>query len=172
MLNLALMLMSKRMHGECSKAVSRLKARLEGQYPAYIENVRNWSSVFSGISIITNRSTPSHLDDKGYNEGFDLLLTGGTYSNAVLKLEDLGAELAYAPGTLIAICGRVLKHGVESWDCGDRICYAHFVRDDVLSSVGCQRAPLVNLSEFSTHMKGSFPDQLLESAISFMKNTV
>ena len=43
----------------------------------------------------------------------------------------MGLDLEYSSGTVIGFCGSVLKHGVEEWGMGDRICYAHFMRESV-----------------------------------------
>ena len=42
---------------------------------------------------------------------------------------DLGLDLNYASGTVVSFCGTILEHQVSSWGVGDRICYAHFMRE-------------------------------------------
>lgn len=164
LVNYAVMLIASRFHRECSAAVAMVKARQEDLQPQYIQNVRNWPSIFSGISVICNRETPAHIDNRGYDPAFDVLLTGGTYKTAWLVLEEIGGEFFYPPGTFVALNGRVFKHAVDDWDEGDRICYAHFVRDDVHAVLGCERAPWVNLSDFAQSMSDSFTDKLVHSA--------
>lgn len=91
-----------------------------------------WQSVCTGISIISNRLTPSHRDRKGRPEWFDTLLN---YSDSAtsprLLIDDMGLDLKYSSGAVVSLCGSVLTHGVKSWDMGNRICYAHFMRESV-----------------------------------------
>ena len=59
-----------------------------------------------------NRETITHQDIKGYRESFDMLVTIGDYSEGWLHLPGLGFSLIYNPGTLVAISGNILAHGV------------------------------------------------------------
>lgn len=93
---------------------------------------REWQSVYTGLSAISNRLTPSHRDKKGRPEWYDTLVS---YSDKDAKpqllLEDLGLELRYPTGTVVGFCGTILKHEVRAWGKGDRICFAHFMRESV-----------------------------------------
>jgi hypothetical protein len=53
------------------------------------------SRVWQGISVMINRLTPKHRDEAGPKTGYDLLLAAGSANDAVLELDDLGAELEY-----------------------------------------------------------------------------
>ena len=93
---------------------------------------QKWQSVYTGIAIICNRVTPFHRDTKGKPEWFDILLSySEPGASPVLSISDLGLDLDYSSGTVVGLCGSVLKHGVDSWGVGDRICYAHFMRESV-----------------------------------------
>jgi hypothetical protein len=108
---------------------------------------REWQSVYTGIAIICNRVTPSHRDSKARPEWFDTLVN---YSNngsiPRLLIEDLGLDLKYSSGTVVALCGRVLKHEVRAWGVGDRVCYAHFMREAVRERLDVPPAGWVNRS--------------------------
>jgi hypothetical protein len=106
------------------------------------EDIANqWQSVYTGIAIISNRRTPFHRDTKGRPEWYDTLVN---YSEATtsprLVIEDIGLDLEYSSGTVVALCGSVLKHGVESPDVVNRICYAHFMRESVRKRLKARRA--------------------------------
>jgi len=91
-----------------------------------------WQSVFTGVSIISNRLTPKHRDSKGRPEWYDLLANffqGG--SSPRFLVSDLGLDLNYSSGTVIGFCGSILEHEVKAWGRGDRVCYAHFMRENV-----------------------------------------
>lgn len=93
---------------------------------------QDWQSIYSGISVISNRITPSHRDSSGRPEWYDTLASycdGG--STPYLLIKDLGLKLEYSSGTVAAFCGTVLEHEVKSWGRGDRVCYAHFMREKV-----------------------------------------
>ena len=95
-----------------------------------------WSSVFTGISVMANRLTKPHIDRNGSHAWYDVLTTIGSYSNATLHLQELGLDLHYPSGTVVAFCANLLTHEVDSWGEGDRICYAMFMRKAVLRHFG------------------------------------
>jgi hypothetical protein len=100
--------------------------------PTTMEIAKQWQSVFTGIAIISNRVTPAHRDTKGKPEWFDLLMSyGGIDSKPKLFINDLGLELGYSSGTVVGLCGSIFEHEVGSWGDGDRVCYAHFMREAV-----------------------------------------
>lgn len=49
-----------------------------------------------------------------------------------MRLPDLGATLRYLPGTLVAVSGKIIRHGVPQWAGEERFCIAHFMKDAVL----------------------------------------
>jgi hypothetical protein len=93
---------------------------------------KEWQSVYNGISIISNRQTPFHRDSKGRPEWYNTLINySGTGGRPRLVLKDLGMDLEYLSGTVVGFCGSILQHGVGTWGNGDRVCYAHFMRESV-----------------------------------------
>ena len=71
---------------------------------------------------------------------YDFLVSAGRHTGTLFKLSDVDASLSYKPGTVIAICGKVLRHGVPEWTEGqDRLCIAHFMRDAVHNRLGLPR---------------------------------
>lgn len=99
----------------------------------------HWASVWSGIALIVNRQTPNHRDSGGSLSMYDLLISAGTHQTCYIDITDLGAEFLYLPGTMLALSGKVLRHGVKSWSGGERICAAHFMKDGVHNRVGQPR---------------------------------
>ncbi|KII83157.1 hypothetical protein PLICRDRAFT_119745, partial [Plicaturopsis crispa FD-325 SS-3] len=136
------------------EAIERLKTgdHLQTKH----SNVSLWPSVFSGIEVISNRITPNHRDCDGTFEGYDLLLSGGSHSHAEMFLADLGANLAYQPGTVVGLCGKLLRHEVADWKGGERVCYAHFMRDAVHSRLGVRRAKWVEENIYHKLMSTEF----------------
>lgn len=92
--------------------------------------LNRWASVFSGVSVISNRITPPHWDGNSRRNWYDLLATLGRYENCTLELPGLGISLEYGPGTVAGISGCVLEHAVPGFN-GDRVCYAYFMRNNV-----------------------------------------
>lgn len=95
-----------------------------------------WASAFTGIAVVVNRLTKSHRDRRAEQMWYDLLVSLGTHQTAKLELPELGLELDYPPGTVVAFCGNVFLHEVKDWGEGDRLCYAFFMRKGVLSRLG------------------------------------
>ena len=89
-----------------------------------------WASVFSGVAVISNRSTPPHRDGSSRYHWYDILVTLGRYRDCNLELPGLGISLEYGPGTVVGISGKTLEHAVPSFS-GDRVCYAYFMRNNV-----------------------------------------
>ena len=97
-----------------------------------MEIAKQWQSVYTGIAIISNRITPAHRDSKGKPEWFDLLMNyAGDETQPKLLIHDLGLELNYSSGTVVGLCGTIFEHEVRAWGDGDRVCYAHFMREAV-----------------------------------------
>lgn len=114
------------------------------------EHIANqWQSVYTGIQVICNRITPPHRDSKGRPEWYDIL---ANYSEVGalprLVIEDIGLDLEYGSGTVVGFCGSIFQHGVDSWGDGDRICYAHFMRESVRKRLKVPAAGWVKRSNY------------------------
>lgn len=108
-----------------------------------------WQSVYSGIAIICNRLTPAHRDSKGRVEWYDTLVSYSSNTNRPkLLIKDLGMDLDYSSGTVVSLCGTVLEHGVRNWGRGDRVCYAHFMRESVRKRLDVPPAGWVNRATY------------------------
>lgn len=92
--------------------------------------VDNWPSVFNGVQVIGNRITPRHRDSNSLQEWFNILISIGPYNNAEMTLYNLGVKMPYPPGSIIAIGGKAVEHGVEEFN-GERVCLAYFMRQNV-----------------------------------------
>lgn len=93
---------------------------------------QEWQSVYTGIAVMCNRLTPFHRDTKGRPEWYDVLLSYSDQGSCPeLQIEDIGLGLQYESGAVVGLCGSVFKHGVGVWGVGNRICYAHFMRESV-----------------------------------------
>jgi hypothetical protein len=98
------------------------------------EIANQWQSIYTGISIISNRTTPAHRDSKGRPEWYDTLISYSDPSTRPrLLIGDLGLDLNYPSGTVVGFCGSIFSHEVKYWGEGDRVCYAHFMREAVRS---------------------------------------
>jgi hypothetical protein len=105
-----------------------------------------WQSVFTGVSVIGNRISPKHRDGKGRPEWFDILANFFKDESPQKKspprflVSDLQLDLKYSSGTVIGFCGSILEHEVKAWRRGDRVCYAHFMRESVRDRLGADAA--------------------------------
>ena len=106
-----------------------------------------WASVFNGVSVISNRSTPSHRDVSSRNCWYDILATLGSYQGCNLELPGLGISLEYGPGTVVGISGKVLEHAVTDFT-GDRVCYAYFMRNNVHEWANVPCSDWMNISYY------------------------
>jgi len=98
-----------------------------------------WASVFNGCQILSNRETPLHRDNNSCWEWYDLLCSIGPYADASFELPGVGLRFPYDTGVIVAICGRILRHGVSVAN-GDRICIAYYMRENVQRRLSSQLA--------------------------------
>lgn len=139
-----------------TRAINKLK-RPEGQHlHEWHDNVQLWPSFFSGIEVISNRTTPSHRDAKAAPPAYDFLVSAGRHRDAWFELPDVQARLSYEPGTVVALCGRVLRHAVPNWGEGERLCIAHFMRDAVHNRLNIPRPDWVSQRQYLELMDGGF----------------
>ncbi|KAF5340980.1 hypothetical protein D9611_005880 [Ephemerocybe angulata] len=89
-----------------------------------------WSTPFTGFSVIANRETVFHRDNKGGQVLFDLVASFGRYRHGRFEVPLLGARFAYDPGTAFVLPGYLLEHGASKTD-GERICIASFFKPAV-----------------------------------------
>lgn len=115
-----------------------------------------WASAFSAIGVIVNRITPPHRDAGGWKACYDLLVAAGNYQTAYLHLADLGAKIQYNPGTVVAITGKILRHAVVDWKGGERICYAHYMRNNVHQRLRVEQTGWVKEQYFTDWMSRGF----------------
>ncbi|KLO05058.1 hypothetical protein SCHPADRAFT_839812, partial [Schizopora paradoxa] len=107
-----------------------------------------WPSVFTGISIISNRETPAHRDRGSDFPDYDLLTSLGTHTFSQLEVHDVGRIYSYQPGVVVGICGKLLQHSVSTWSGGERVCYARFVKDKVMKKMECAPRDWVTVDAF------------------------
>lgn len=165
LLDLILSLTNPQLYQCGLEAITKLKADDSSQLHA---NIRSWPSVYSGIQVISNRITPSHRDKGSAPSTYDLLLSVGTHSNARLSIHDIGSSFTYRPGSIILTCGRVLLHEVAEWGDGERLCFAHYMKDKVHERLSVHRPAWVQLDSYTHHMSEHFLARMTPSS-SFRK---
>lgn len=92
--------------------------------------VREWPSVMSALSIISNRETPYHRDTQSRMTWYDLLTSVGPYTIAPLYLSPFRFRIDNIPGTICAFSGMALRHGVRKCELS-RISFAWYMREPV-----------------------------------------
>jgi hypothetical protein len=153
-LNAVAVLVCPDLHSIATSAIQKLKRGNHVNTPH--EHVQLWPSIFSGIEVISNRVTPLHRDAKSAPPVYDFLVSAGTHTNAWLDVPDVKARLLYKPCTVIAVCGKVLRHGVESWEGGERLCFAHFIRDAVHERLQIPRPEWVTMGAYTDSIDEGF----------------
>jgi hypothetical protein len=144
--NAMMTLIAPELHSIGEEAVMKLK-RGEQLFRLH-ENVERWPSIFSAFQVIVNRITPPHRDSGSAPAFYDLLTSAGSHKSCTFRVCDMDFGLSYAPGTVIAVAGKILKHEVAGWEGGERICIAHYMRDNVLDCLGLQRSKWVEMNTY------------------------
>ncbi|KAG1900009.1 uncharacterized protein F5891DRAFT_953041 [Suillus fuscotomentosus] len=73
-----------------------------GQTKMY-ERIRHWALVFTGVAVMANHQSPAHRDPKCCPEWFDLMTSVSNYRSARMTLHNLGIELMYDSGVMVAV---------------------------------------------------------------------
>lgn len=102
-----------------------------------------WPTVFHSLQVISNRETPYHRDVSGEAEWMDLLISLGSYRQATLALRNVGMQVAYKPGSVVLLSGKIVHHGVSRVE-PDRLCYAWYMTDALHRNFGGHDVSWVN----------------------------
>ncbi|KAG1840336.1 hypothetical protein F4604DRAFT_1598935, partial [Suillus subluteus] len=86
-----------------------------------------------------------HCDALSHAQWFDAMLSVGGYGPARMWMPNIGIEIAYNSGVMVAASGRIVWHGVDNVN-GDRISWVWYMWDDVHQFVDVPRA------EYSKYM--------------------
>ena len=113
---------------------------LASQAPSVHRALETWPTLFSSVHILSNRETPYHRDVAGQASMLELLWTLGTYGESTLVARNLGLQMAYQPGTVVALSSFLVHHGVAAVP-PDRICYAWFIAEALVRNHGVDDVP-------------------------------
>ena len=94
-----------------------------------------WQTVYNGVSLISNRDTPAHVDANTHRAWPDVLVTAGPYRGGTFKIGTCERPFKYSSGTVVLLCGGSISHEVIDVD-GERVCWAFFMRKDVQRRIG------------------------------------
>lgn len=122
----------------CTQECMRQLA-MSGKINLFEATLLLWPLVFNVVSLIANRQSPLHRDVRARLGWYDVLATFGNYVGGILEMSNIGLKVSYDPGTVVALCGKSIRHGAGEVG-GDRICLAYFMRDKVHQWAGV-RAP-------------------------------
>ncbi|KAF8546211.1 hypothetical protein OG21DRAFT_1427731, partial [Imleria badia] len=86
--------------------------------------------VYCVTSVMVNRSCPVHLDAHRRPQWLDLLVMVGEYEEVDMVLPSLGLRLCYSPGSVVAMSGQLMQHGVGSIK-GNQGVVSFYMRDNV-----------------------------------------
>lgn len=75
------------------------------------------------------------------------LLTLGNYELGRFEVPGIGLRLAYDPGTIVAVAGKTIAHGVSPCE-GDRVCITYFMRDGVHEQLGIRAGGWMNINYY------------------------
>ena len=89
-----------------------------------------WPSIYNVASVVVNRASPVHLDIQGRSQWLDLLTIVGEYWDLDLTLPTIGLRLRYDPGTVVALSGQLIHHGLDAAG-ANRGVVAFYMRDNV-----------------------------------------
>jgi hypothetical protein len=95
-----------------------------------LEVLPMWPSVYSVTSVMVNQVSPFHLDIQGWPQWLDLLVSIRDHEELDMVLPTIGLRLWYDPGSVLAMSGQLIKHGVGPVS-GNRGVVSFYMRDNV-----------------------------------------
>lgn len=114
-----------------------------------LDILRIWGSPFNVLSVISNRECPFHRDVNARIPWYDILCSFGTYTGGRMELPGFGIRLAYDPGSMVGLAGRVVRHGVSEAE-GERVCLTYFMRDAVQEKLQVRAGHWMNVSKYES----------------------
>jgi hypothetical protein len=108
------------------------------------DHLREWASVFTTLTIVCNWNLLLHHDSLSRPQWFDVMTTFGNYSVASIKMPNLGCEIVYPAGCMVAGSGRIIRHGLDLVD-DDQMAWVWYMKDDVHQFMD---VPRVGYSEY------------------------
>jgi hypothetical protein len=125
-------------HREQSRLALEARATLLSHAPNtdVTDILKAFSSLFHGIAVLSNRTTPPHYDSAGTRSLYDMLLAIGNAEGVVLTLDEILVNVDYPPRSIMLILGKGLKHSVPPWQKEgslpqNRVCWAQYHREVV-----------------------------------------
>lgn len=121
------------MHPDLYRAGCEAMAQLLTNQPELFDLIQRWGTPFTAVSVISNRITVPHRDTKSLMEYFDILTSVGPFTFTLMEFDGIGIQVKIIPGTIIGLCGWVLRHAVPKCR-EDRVIYAWYMRGAVHAS--------------------------------------
>ncbi|KZP27388.1 hypothetical protein FIBSPDRAFT_730851, partial [Athelia psychrophila] len=81
---------------------------------------------YEAREILFNIQKEVHVDKQDPPLSWVVDLALGEHKGGHLVLPQLGLRIRLEPGDMIMLRGRMIRHGVEDWTGGQRICMPHF----------------------------------------------
>ncbi|KAI6010721.1 hypothetical protein F5J12DRAFT_781723 [Pisolithus orientalis] len=107
-LSSALSIMHPGLYDTGRQAMQSLDTWLSQHNQDMHDALQHWPSVFTNVSIISNQTTPFHLDPHSQSNWYDMLVMVGNYEDCVLDIPMLGLQFLYNPSTVVAFSSRLL----------------------------------------------------------------
>ena len=98
--------------------------------PNICEVLTVWPSIYNVASIMVNQANPIHANHFGRPQWMDLLVTFSNYTDLHFIIPSIHSRFLYEPGTVIALSGQLLSHGVGHTN-GDHGVISYCMRDNV-----------------------------------------
>lgn len=114
---------------------------------AMLDILKFLTTLFSAYSIISNHMMPFHHYNYSQPQPYDIMAIVGCYPGACLVFGNLDLEMQYDSGTMIALLGKLLRHGVTPSD-GNRVCIAFYMRDNVHERMGVESPGWMTVSRY------------------------
>ena len=111
------------------------------------ELMKIWTSPFPAASVINNRDTPIHRDNGATYASMDCLTSVGPFAIGKFIVPAIGLEFLFRSGTVICLLGRVLPHAAEVT--GERMCYAQYLRENILSTLGVAEPAFIAIQDLT-----------------------
>jgi hypothetical protein len=94
--------------------------------------------LLEGREFLFNRLSGPHTDSQDPQLGWAVLFALGNFKGGYVYFPTLGLRVRLEPGDAVLIRGRVVKHGIEAWEGGQRISVPHFTHTSLWRQFGME----------------------------------
>ena len=128
---------------KCVQAIGQRPEIMKRENLDQLLNV--WTSPCVAGSIINNRNTPIHRDNRATYGSMDLLASVGQFQDGRFQVPSLGYEFLFSSGSIFGLLGRIIPHAAAVTR--ERVCVTQYLRENILDTLGVAEPNFIKIQD-------------------------